>query len=69
MLIPFDTLLPAFRLPLIKEAIERRRKRLSKLKYGEAEMSLWLMMEIEHLFKLYEFNKPLSICPCLVKIT
>ena len=67
-LIPADTKIPAFRVPMVKEAIEGRKKRLAKLRFGQAELSLWLMDEIAHLTKLFEFNKPLLVCPCQVKL-
>lgn len=56
MLIPTNTKLPAFRIPMLKEAIARRLKALAKHRYGQSEESLWLMQEIEHLVELLRFN-------------
>lgn len=55
-MIPADTKLPAYRIPMLKTAINRRLGLLKKCDISCAEMSLFLMCEIEHLKELLRFN-------------
>lgn len=56
-MIPINTKLPLDKIPLIKESLAWREDALKKLKYGDVEESLFLMMEIEHIKKLLKFNE------------
>jgi len=56
-LIPTNTKLKPENLDmLIKSAIPRREKELKKVRYGNPDMALWLMSELEHLRKLRDNN-------------
>ena len=55
-LIPTNTKLPKYRIPQLQQAIDRRVAILKKLRYGDAEYSLFVMTEIQHLRELLQFN-------------
>ena len=66
--VTFNTILPAFKVSILKKIIADKTKTLSKLRYGQPEEALWIMDELNHLRKLLEFNNFMVNCPCKVSL-
>jgi hypothetical protein len=57
-MIPIESMLTDEQLKSVKErSIPDRQKDLKKCRYGDIEMSLWLMGEIQHLKLMVVYNE------------
>jgi hypothetical protein len=57
-MIPIETKITKEQWLGLPEIIAIRQRELSKLRYGDAEMALWLMEQLEHIIKLRDYNEP-----------
>lgn len=55
-MIPFTTFLPDDKFQQLPIIIKNRTRELKKMDGSNPELSLWLMDELDHIRRLYEFN-------------
>jgi hypothetical protein len=55
---PINTKLDPFRWSILIRVLNDKERRLAMSRFGQVDLQIWLMEQVEHLRKLKQFNLP-----------